>query len=445
MRTFLLIGLLLLPGRLLAQNPSDETSLIEDDEPVASSAETLQLSFKNRPSLRIGEFANIDFKTKWHLDFRGFDPPKWDAPAKVTALPSTPPTFYVTRARLGLKGKVTKYFDYEIERDMRQTVGSDHEWHPWKDNYVDFNAHRWLQVRAGKFKVPFGMEANLSEDRLDFAFKSRMSDVLAPARERGVMLHAQFLRSSRMQYQVGVFRYDGEASDIHGVPTAGRTYAARLTGEPLRSMRRLPRNIRHIYLGVAVTRGRMFDGLNGTNGSTFSGFTYFDHFYVRGNRQRFGTELSWVEGPVTVKGEYIHMSEERIGQGIRGENLPDILSRGWYVLGGWNVLGKLKSSGRPKNPLLTGRGFGSIEVSGRLDVLTFYSAPGPELPSRSPRAPTILPNSERTWTFGPTWYLNRFVKIQAHAQRERLTDIERKAVIGRDLFWTGIIRLQLAM
>ena len=170
MRTFLLIGLLLLPGRLLAQNPSDETSLIEDDEPVASSAETLQLSFKNRPSLRIGEFANIDFKTKWHLDFRGFDPPKWDAPAKVTALPSTPPTFYVTRARLGLKGKVTKYFDYEIERDMRQTVGSDHEWHPWKDNYVDFNAHRWLQVRAGKFKVPFGMEANLSEDRLDFAF-----------------------------------------------------------------------------------------------------------------------------------------------------------------------------------------------------------------------------------------------------------------------------------
>ena len=76
MRTFLLIGLLLLPGRLLAQNPSDETSLIEDDEPVASSAETLQLSFKNRPSLRIGEFANIDFKTKWHLDFRGFDPPK---------------------------------------------------------------------------------------------------------------------------------------------------------------------------------------------------------------------------------------------------------------------------------------------------------------------------------------------------------------------------------
>jgi len=445
LRTFLLIGLLLLPGRLLAQNPSDETSLIEDDEPVASSAETLQLSFKNRPSLRIGEFANIDFKTKWHLDFRGFDPPKWNAPARVTALPSTPPTFYLTRARLGLKGKVTKYFDYEFERDMRQTFGSDHEWHPWKDNYVDFNAHRWLQARAGKFKVPFGMEANLSEDRLDFAFKSRMSDILAPARERGVMLHAQFLRSSRMQYQVGVFRYDGEGSDIHGVPTAGRTYAARLTGEPLRPLRQLPRSIRHIYLGVAATRGRMFDGLNGINGQTFSNFTYFDHVYVRGNRQRMGAELSWVEGPLTIKSEYIHMSEERIHQGIRGENLPDKLTRGWYVMGGWNILGKLKSSGRPKNPLLTGHGYGSIELMGRLDVITFYSAPGPGLPSRSPRAPTILTNGERTWTVGPTWYLNRYIKLQAHAQRESVTDIERKAVFGRDVFWTGIIRLQLAM
>ena len=105
----------------------------------------------------------------------------------------------------------------------------------------------------------------------------------------------------------------------------------------------------------------------------------------------------------------------------------------------------VKSSGKPKNPLFTGHGFGSVELAARFDVLTFYSAPGPGLPSRSPRAPTILPNGERTWTFGPTWYLNRFVKIQAHAQRERLTDIERKAVFGVNVFWTGVIRLQLAM
>src|SRR6185295_14857935 len=129
---------------------------------------------------------------------------------------------------------------------------SDHEWHPWKDAYMNFKVHRSMQVKAGKFKIPFGMEANLSEDRLDFAFKSRVSDTLAPGRERGVMLHGTFLKDDHLEYQVGVFRYDGEGSDIHGQPTAGRTYAARLSGEPLRYVKLLPKTVRHIYLGVAM-------------------------------------------------------------------------------------------------------------------------------------------------------------------------------------------------
>src|SRR5947208_13061220 len=110
---------------LPAQNPSDETALEEDDEPVASSPETLQLSFKNRPSLRFGDFANIDFKAKWHFDFRAFSPGKVNLPAIVNGLPATPDTFLLTRARFGLKGKVSKYFDYELERDMRRTFSTD--------------------------------------------------------------------------------------------------------------------------------------------------------------------------------------------------------------------------------------------------------------------------------------------------------------------------------
>jgi phosphate-selective porin OprO and OprP len=301
-------------------------------------------------------------------------------------------------------------------------------------------------VQVGKFKMPFSMEEVGSEDRLDYALKSRVSDTLAAGRERGVMLHSSFLKAARLEYQIGVFRHDGESSAIHGLLTGGRTYAARLTGQPLRYAKQLPKTLRHVYIGVAATRGRMIEGLNGVNGQTVSGFTYFDHVYVRGNRMRIGTEAAWAEGPVSIKGEYIHMSEERKQQGIRGEDLPDKISRGWYVTGAWTALGKMKSRGsNPQKPLLTGHGFGAVELSARLDVLTFFSAPGPGLPSRSPRAPTILPNGERTWTFGPTWYLNRFLKIQINCQRERLTDIERRAVLGKNTFWTGIIRLQVAM
>ena len=447
MRILLVLALLLVPAMLFAQAPGEEEPTTED-EVITDSGHLVQVSFKNRPSLRIGEFAQVDLKAKWHLDFRRFSPPVVNLPGIVNALPATPDTFFLNKARFGLKGHVTKYIDYEVERDMRKTFGTINatEYHPWKDNYVNINVHRLLQVKVGKFKMPFGLEETGSEDRLDYALKSRASDALAPARERGVMLHASFLKSNRLGYEIGVFRHDGEGSGIHGLPTGGRTYVARLTGQPLRIVSPLPKTIRHLYLGVAATRGRMFEGLNGVNGQTFSNFTYFDHVYVRGNRMRVGAEAAWAEGPVSIKGEYIHMSEERKQQGIRGEDLPDKISRGWYLTGAWTALGKMKSRGsNPQNPFLTGHGFGAVELSGRFDVLTFFSAPGPGLPSRSPRAPTILPNSERTWTFGPTWYLNRFLKIQVNAQRERLTDIERKAVLGQNTFWTGIIRLQVAM
>ena len=442
---FLLIGLLLYPMALLAQAPGEEEGT-NDDEPIQDSGGAPRLSFKNRPSLRFGEFAQIDLKAKWHLDFRGFDPPRVNLPGIINALPATPDTFFLTKARFGLKGHVTKYFEYEVERDMRATFGKANEYHPWKDNYGDLKLHGLLQVKVGKFKMPFGLEEVGSEDRLDYALKSRATDALAPGRERGVMLHGSTPKGNRWEYQVGVFRYDGESTGIHGVPTGARTYVARLTGQPLRSVSPLPKTIRHIHLGVAATKGRMFEGANGLNAGTYSGFTYLDHVFVKGNRMRVGAELAWAEGPVSLKGEYMHMSEERKQQGIRGEDLPDKISRGWYITGAWTALGKMKSRGsNPSNPFLTGHGFGAVELAARLDVLTFFSAPGPGLPSRSPRAPTILPNSERTWTFGPTWYLNRFLKIQANAQREKLTDIERKAIVGQNKFWTGIIRLQVSM
>src|SRR5262249_58434538 len=141
-----------------------------------------------------------------------------------------------------------------------------------------------IHVKIGKFKMPFGLEEIGSEDRLDYAIKSRVTNALTPSRERGIMLHAS--RGARWEYQFGVFRYDGEGSDIHGIPTAGRTYAGRVAGQPLRSVKQLPRTIRRIQFGVAGTKGKMFDGQNGINGQTYSSFTFFDHVFVRGDRRR---------------------------------------------------------------------------------------------------------------------------------------------------------------
>src|SRR6516164_3270406 len=99
MRTTVCLFLLLLPAAMFAQNPAGDQDA-SDDERVQDTGRPFQTEFKNRPSIRIGEFANVDFKAKWHFDFLGFDPPSWNPPAVVNSLPATPPTFYLTRARL---------------------------------------------------------------------------------------------------------------------------------------------------------------------------------------------------------------------------------------------------------------------------------------------------------------------------------------------------------
>ncbi len=453
MRTLILIGLLLLPTVVLAQNPTET----DEEESLAKKegANPVQFKFNNRPSLRIGDSIRVDFKTKWHMDFRQFYP-------NVTNLPDGgDDTFLLSRARVGLKGKVTSYFDFEIERELRQEIGdavdpNANSWpekHPWKDVYVEFRPFSQLRFRVGKFKMPFGIEQNTSVERLDFVYRARVTEFLTPARERGAMLFGKIPKLKRLQYEFGVFRYDGENTDVKdkltgkSLPSGGRTYAARISGEPLRYVRFLPRTLRHTYFGVAGTGGEMIEGQNSQHGQTISNFTYFDHLFVKGNRRRMGSEVAWSEGPFGLKGEYIHMSEERIGQGIRDNDLPDLQTRGWSVTGNWVFLGKMKTKGSdPQSPFIyPTHGTGAVELAARLDVLTFYGDPTSAKASRSPRSATILANTDRTWTLGMTWYANHFVKIQANAEREWITDIERSAVAGRHRFWTAIVRLQFAM
>lgn len=442
----ILIGLMLAPVSVFGQNPVQQ----EEEEPPAKTepGRLLRFTFKDRPSIRIGNVVRVDIKSKWHFDFLRYSPPIVNPPGTSNTPPEPAPTYQLTRARFGLKGNVTKYFDYEIEREMRAVFGDVHERHPWKDVNVNFKALPVLELKVGKFKLPFGMEENTSADRLDLIYRSRVSEFLAPARERGAMLQGKLLPGKRLGYEAGVFRFDGEHSDLRGIPSARKTYAARISGEPLRYVSLLPKTIRHTYLGLAATSGDMVEGPSGIHGQTLSNFTFFDHVFVKGRRQRVGTEIAWTEGPVSIKGEYIHVSEQRKDQGIRLEDLPDKISRGWYVTGTWTPFGEMKSKrGDPKNPFLTGHGYGAVELAARLDVLTYYSKPDPRFgaPSRSPRAGNILPNSDRTWTFGATWYVNHFVKIQANGQREWLSDIQRKPVAGIHVFWTGVLRLQLAM
>src|SRR5262245_7651144 len=137
-RLLLLIALLALPIAVWAQNP---TEIEEERDPAAAKEPTkgFKFEFDERPSFRYGDDIRLDIKTKWHFDFRHFYP-------RTANPPETTDTFILQRARFGLKGKVTKWLDYEIEREMHATFGDENERHPWKDVYVDFQPFSFVRL-----------------------------------------------------------------------------------------------------------------------------------------------------------------------------------------------------------------------------------------------------------------------------------------------------------
>ena len=115
----------------------------------------------------------------------------------------------------------------------------------------------------------------------------------------------------------------------------------------------------------------------------------------------------------------MRVSDDRRGQGRAGTDLPPFLARGWYVSGAWVVAGAadVASVARPARPLFQG-GFGSIQLAVRRERLILGSLARTDATSTSPRAETVLGNSETATTVGAAWHLNRWIAIEANVIRE---------------------------
>ena len=84
-----------------------------------------------------------------------------------------------TRKRAGIDGVVAGVFGFQIEHDL----GADGQ---WRDVYINYQQFDAFQVQAGKFKLPFSREQTTSPARIDFVYRSRVAETLAPGRDRGV-------------------------------------------------------------------------------------------------------------------------------------------------------------------------------------------------------------------------------------------------------------------
>lgn len=397
-------------------------------QPLASQAATdvskqeWRVGWDDRPSLRYGDRIRIDLRARFSTDLR-----------RSGALrdEDDESRFDIARRRVGVAGTLGEAAEFQVERELAGT-------RPWRDVYIDYRGVGGVDLQAGQFKLPFGLDENTSSTNLDFVYRSRAA-VLSPGRDPGVMAHG---RRGAVRYEAGVFTRDGDnGRDDRTAVFAGLMPAGRIVVQPRRGSTMSV--FEDFQAGIAFTAGRTPAGLADLRGPTAVGRPFLrEEFGIQGARRRVGLELRWRPGPFGLQSEFVRLTAERRGQSIEDTDLPSLAATAWYAHATWVLTGEDKRRGadEPVRPLFGG-GFGSVELAARVERARFSSA-GEGPPATGPRAETILPHRDRAVTLGVNWSPNRWIRIQANLVRDT-TDVPLEGTTAS--FWSRVVRLRFAL
>lgn len=332
---------------------------------------------RRHPSVQVGSALRVAFVARVQLDVNGS---RLRGPERGRMLD-------LAQKRVGLEGRLRKSvrFRFDAEIDRRD---------PWRDAYLDYRPLRVMKVRAGRFKVPFSLDQNTPLARLDFTRRSRAATWLAPRRDQGVMLEGRLWRK-RVTYEAGAFAGDRTtAVRVAAAPFVGHGAAGRFRA------------------ALAFTRGQLHERVERA-------------YWVKGSSGRTGLEVQWAPGPVALAAEYIRTTDERLNQGVAGDDLPPLVADGWYVTGRWTIRAARRPAGR------------RVALAARVERLRTPPAGA----DANPRAAIVERLHGRAWTVGASVHLNPWVRLQADVTRER-DRIERA---GRAPRWSPTLRIQVGI
>ena len=388
----------------------------------------------DHPSLVLGEGTRIDFRLRLRGELKGSEAPLPDEAEDDASAIDIP------RRRIGIGGEILNLFDYQVEGELAA------ERDPWRDVYINYKQFPFAELMAGKFKLPFSLDENTSSTNLDFAFRSRGADLLAPGRDRGVMVHGRVLERGVLEYEIGTFAHDGrnarrnDSGRVHG----DRTAAGRAVVQPWRSKKSA---MRDLAFGVAFTTSTLAEGFPDLRGRTPLDLPFYrPDLWVQGERRRVGVQFRWRPGPYSLKSEYMRLTDQRLEQSVEDTDLSPFLATAWYVSGTWAITGEAKAEGleRPRRALFQG-GYGAVELAARIENVRFGSVATDGVPSAGPRADVVLGNGDRIGTIGVNWYVNRWIKVQMNLIREAILEPDDGPLPASPSFWSRVLRFQFSL
>jgi phosphate-selective porin OprO/OprP len=325
-------------------------------------------------------------------------------------------TFLIRRARPIFEGTVYEKYDYRVMLDFGSGVTSTTGNNGFlQDAYV--NARLWpeLQIQAGKFKEPVGLERLQSGANLLFVERGYPT-LLVPNRDVGVQLQGD-LSGAFLSYAVGVFNgvADGGSGDIESADD-DKDIAARLVLQPFRKSNLGA--LRGFGVGVAGTYGNQDGALRsyvspgqqrffsyrtgaGTNDATASVVANGDHW-------RLSPQGYYYWGPFGLFGEYV-ISDQELQRTAGAATYQRVRNTAWQVATSYFLTGEENSYKpvAPKRPVsLHGGGWGALEVAARIQQLNVDDAAFPLLANPATAAREAL-----SWGLGLNWHLNRNLKF----------------------------------
>ncbi len=322
------------------------------------------------------------------------------------------------RARPIIQGTVARDFDFQFVPDFG---GSSVQIF---DAWLNYRLRPELQLMAGKFKSPIGLEQLQADVDLNFNERALPTD-LVPNRDIGFELHGD-LFGGAVSYAAGIFNGVGDARNSSNFDFEDdKAFEGRVFFQPFKKT--------SIYAlqGFGFGLGGSYEQMQKTNttalpsttGGTLAGFPtdgqqqFFAYnpasnavVLANGEHWRLSPQGYYYYGPFGLLGEYV-ISDQRLTRALGTSRISRRLENtAWEVTGSWVLTGEdaaYKGGVVPRHPFnpLQG-GWGAWQLVARYAELNVDSDAFPLFAN-----PASSAKSAASWSVGLNWWLNRNVRL----------------------------------
>lgn len=317
--------------------------------------------------------------------------------------------FLLRRARPIISGTLFHDYDFNLTPDFGGTTVQV------VDAWLSYRYSPWLQLQAGKFKSPVGLEHLQADAVTSFSERSIVTD-LVPNRDLGIALKGDVLNGVA-SYTLGLFNggTDYNGTTVNSSFQDNRSFAGRLFFQPWKNS------------SVSALKGFGF-GVGGsyllnqpatnsstglTPGYTTDGqqrfFTYNSGVNAAGDGWRISPQAYYYYGPFSLLGEYV-ISAQQARRTAVGSKTVDLENNAWEITAGWVLTGEEASyTGiTPRHPFdLHNGGWGAWQLVARygefaIDDNAFFGTSALRLAD-----PTRSASGAQTFGVGLNWFLNK--------------------------------------